>query len=358
VRRVHRTSGYSGSPVYIAYTERDVESTIVSGARSLWCAGVRPTDVVVHCLNYCLWTGGLTDHLCLERTGACVIPYGVGNSQNLLRTIQDVGATAISCTPSYLPKLEALLKADFGMSPRELCLQKGLFGGEPGIQDPETRRHIEETWGIKAIDANYGVSDVLSIFGSECPVREGLHFHGQGIVHVELVDPEQVRPIDIVQGATGELVCTTLLKEGQPLIRFRTGDLVRIVGTDRCECGRHGFRFRVLGRSDDMLVVKGINVFPHAVGGILAEHGSVLNGAYQLVVKGQPPYDSLQVEVEMPSNLTHDITERLCEAIAGQIRVRLDFSAIVVSVPEGTIEQSGDKARRIRRESDGSAEEC
>ena len=350
VRRVHRTSGYSGSPVYIAYTEADIANTVTAGARSFWCAGVRPSDIVVHCLNYCLWTGGLTDHLCLERTGACVVPYGVGNSRNLLRIIREIGATAISCTPSYLPKLEAILASDLGLQPRTLGLRKGLFGGEPGIQDPDTRRSIEETWGIEAIDANYGVSDVLSIFGSECPAREGLHFHGQGIIHVELIDPRRMRPLDMVQGATGELVCSTLLKEGQPLVRFRTGDVVQVVGTDRCDCGRHGFRFRVLGRSDDMLLVKGINVFPHSVAAILAGYRHALNGEYQIVIDSPPPYDRLRIEVEVLAGVDPAVAERACEALEREIRERLEFTAKVERVAQGAIGEQGEKAHRIRNE--------
>jgi phenylacetate-CoA ligase len=349
LRRVHRTSGHSGRPVYVAYTLEDIAMTLEAGARSFWCAGVRPGDVVIHCLNYCLWTGGLTDHHILEYTGACVVPYGVGNSRNLVDTIRYLRPTAISCTPSYLATLELLLRDEFQMQPRDLGLKVGLFGGEAGIQDHAFRSRIEELWGLRAVDANYGVSDVLSIFGAECECRDGLHFHGQGVLHVELVDPASGHPLPFERGRVGEFVYTTLRRESQPLIRFRSHDLAEIVDTGRCECGRTGFRFRILGRSDDMLVVKGINVFPHAVGEVIAVFGDRLTGEFEIIADSPPPLDHIRLRTEVRPGISAEQAAELAEALQREIRVRLEVTAKIDLVPEGTIPRTEGKSQRIRR---------
>lgn len=189
IRRIHKTSGTSGNPIYIAMSENDIRETLKAGRRAFVCAGVLPGEIVVHCLNYCMWAGGLTDHLSLEAAGAAVIPFGVGNTKSLIKTILDLKPIAISCTPSYLPLLESILDSEFKLKPWQLGLRKGYFGGEGGLQNEKFRKNIEDIWGISAIDANYGMSEALSIFGSECSNKAGLHFHGQGIIHVELIDP-------------------------------------------------------------------------------------------------------------------------------------------------------------------------
>ena len=165
-RRVHMTSGSTGKPLYVILTEKDLAATVEAGRRAFLCAGLTPDDTVIHCLNYCLWAGGVTDHLNLEATGATVIPFGVGNTKHLIETIRQLQPTSISCTPSYLSRLEVVLRDEFHMSPPELGLKKAFLGGEGGLQNPSVRSHIEEKWSIKAIDANYGMADVLSIFGA------------------------------------------------------------------------------------------------------------------------------------------------------------------------------------------------
>lgn len=170
--RVHKTSGTTGRPLYIALTARDIETTHECGARAYVCAGLGRGDRVIHCLNYQLWAGGVTDHLSLERTGATVIPFGVGNTHVLLRTIRDLQVNAISSTPSYLVHLADIVRAELGVEPHELGLRKGFFGGEPGLQNPNVRGAMERTWNLRAMDANYGMADVLSIFGAECARRD------------------------------------------------------------------------------------------------------------------------------------------------------------------------------------------
>jgi len=349
IRRIHRTSGSSGQPLFVYLTQNDIDCILEAGARSFWCAGVRPNDVVIHCLNYCLWMGGLTDHMCLEHTGATVIPYGVGNSKNLIATIKRLKPTAISCTPSYLSKLEIILHDDFKMNPRDLNLKKGLFGGEPGIQNFEKRKEIEEKWGIEAIDANYGMSDVLSIFGAECSYRKGLHFHGQGILYVELIDPISGKNLEIKRGQVGEFVLTNLKREAQPLIRYRSHDLVEILGVGFCECGRNGFRFRILGRSDDMLIIKGINVFPQAIADVLSQFLSSITGEFEIILDTPPPYEFLKIKVEYKGTLKRKNLHTLKQLIKNKLRELLEFKAEIELVPEGSIPRSIEKTKRIKK---------
>jgi phenylacetate-CoA ligase len=349
ILRVHRTSGTTARPLFIVLTALDVQHTLEAGARAFWCAGVRPDDTVVHCLNYCLWSGGLTDHLSLEKTGATVIPFGVGNSRFLLETMLQLKPTAISCTPTYLNTLAELLDKEFQRKPRELGLRKGLFGGEPGLQNPGTRTVLENTWGIEAVDANYGMSDVLSIFGSECRERNGLHFHGQGIVWSELIHPDTGESIPIRSGAVGELVLTTLLREGQPLFRLRTHDIAKIVGADGCRCGRSGFRFLILGRSDNMITVKGVNVFPDALHDIFFRYPEQLTGEYRMVLKHEGPYDLLDVQVEARASCADRERETLKHEMEGIVRRTLSVRIEIEWVGERTFPRGEGKTSRLVR---------
>ncbi|HEY6406590.1 MAG TPA: AMP-binding protein, partial [Ktedonobacteraceae bacterium] len=289
VIRAHKTSGTTGRALYVALTRRDRNLMNECAARSYWASGLRPNDTVVHCLNYRLWVGGFSDHEGLETTGATVVPFGVGQTALLIQTMRELQIGAISSTPSYmLPLHEAVLAQ--GLQPRDLGLRKGFFGAEPGMSEPDVRARMEETWGIRAMDANFGMADILSIMGSECEQRRGLHFHATGAVAVELIEPETGIPLALTEGAEGELVYTHLLKEAQPLVRYRARDVVRILGTGACACGRTSFRFRILGRSDDMLHVRGVNVFPTGVGNTLAQLSNQLSGEFQIIVDHPPPH--------------------------------------------------------------------
>ncbi|MDD5242400.1 MAG: hypothetical protein PHU49_00140 [Syntrophorhabdaceae bacterium] len=349
VIRIHRTSGTTGRPVFIAMTGNDIEATIRSGARCFWASGLRPDDVVFHCLNYCMWIGGYTDHQSLEKTGASVIPYGVGNSKNLIESIIEVKPTALSCTVSYLKKLELLLENDFNMEPANLSLTKGLFGGEGGLQDRQIRKKIEDTWGIKAMDANYGVSDVLSMFGGECSEQKGLHFMGQGNLYIELIDPDSGEVFPIEKGVTGEFVLTNLQREAQPVIRFRTHDMVEILDHNRCDCGRSSFRFKVLGRSDDMIVVKGLNIYPVAIGGVVSEFLDAMTGEYQIIVENKQPVDKITVAIEYRDGLSENERGRLNLAIAKRIKERFEVNSQIELVPAGALPRTEGKTKRLVR---------
>lgn len=347
VVRVHKTSGSTGRPLYIAMTRKDVQSTNECAARAFWAAGLRPDHLVVHCLNYCLWLGGYTDHSSLEYTGAAVVPFGVGYSGLLVRTIRDLGVTAISCTPSYMAVLARVVREELGLEPRDLGLRLGLFGGEPGMAIPGTRRAIEETWGLVARDANYGMSDTLSNFAAECDMRPELHFLGQGAILCQLIDPESERDREIVAGESGEFVFTTLGREGQPLLRYRSGDVVMILATDPCECGRTGFRFRVLGRSDDMLIVKGINVFPSSVETVLGEMRPQLTGAFQILLPRPNPLEVLSIRAEHGEAVPSGGLAGLRAGVERRLRELLSARAEVELVAPDTLPRFEGKAKRI-----------
>jgi phenylacetate-CoA ligase len=347
VVRVHKTSGSTGRPLYIAMTRQDARITNECAARAFWASGLRPDHVVVHCLNYCLWLGGYTDHSSLEHAGAAVVPFGVGHSGLLVRTIRDLGVTAISCTPSYMGVLARVVRDELGIDPRDLGLRLGLFGGEPGMALPGTRRAIEETWGMTARDANYGMSDTLSNFAAECDRRAELHFLGQGAILCQLVDPDRGHDREIAAGQSGEFVFTTLGREGQPLLRYRSGDVVTILGTDPCECGRTGFRFRVLGRSDDMLIVKGINVFPSAVENILAELRPEVTGAFQILLPRPNPLELLSIRAEHGGTVLPAQLEGLRVTVERRLRELLAVRAEVTFVAPDTLPRFEGKAKRL-----------
>ena len=348
--RIHRTSGTTGSFVYTALTENDADLTHDCGARSFWAAGLRPHHRVVHCLNYCMWMGGYTDHANLEKTGASVLPFGVGNSRLLVRVIRDAGITAISSTPSYPKYLEGAVREELGIEPAQLGLRLGLFGGEPGLDNPAYRSRIEETWGMKAQNANYGVSDVLCNFASVCEDNQKLHFLGQGALLVQLIDPITFQDVPIEDGAVGELVLTHLKKEAQPLVRYRTSDLMEILETGPCACGRTGFRFRIVGRADDMLHVKGINVFPNGVAKVLEDMFPEVTGEFQIVVSHPPPHTSLDIKVEHGRDIEKAKMASLKQQIKENIKQALNFAANIELVAPDSIERTKmGKAIRVVR---------
>ena len=350
VSRIHKTSGTTQKPLIIILTKSDLENSIRAGGIAFQAAGLKPDDIVAHCLNYCMWSGGLTDHQCLEATGASVVPYGVGNSTELIEMIISLGVTAIHCTPSYLTKLWDIITQEFELDPKDLPLRLGLFGAEPGLQYPGRRQQIEQDWGIKAMNANYGISEVLSIIGSECEARDGLHFMGEDSLIAELYQLEPDQYIPLRKGAVGELTLTNILKKAQPLIRYRTADIVEIVDTDLCTCGRSSFRFHIKGRSDDMIVVGGINVFPSAVERIISEFLDLLNGEYQIVLSTPPPHDNLLIRGEYRYDVREEKIKELKATMEKVCRSKLGFRPNIELLRNGALPRVEGKAQRIIKE--------
>ena len=291
--RMHVTSGTSGEPVAVGFTRSDHEANSAVGGEAFRIAGLRPDDVVAHCLNYALYAGGIADHMALEASGATVVPVGIGQSRRLLELIPRLGITAIFGTLSF-PAYLAARARELGMEPRSLGIRHIVTAGEPGAGLAAVRSEIEQAWGASVVDT-FGMSDVWSTMGGACEQGEGLHLTVEEHTVMELVDPDGGEPVPLEDGATGEFVWTHLRREASPLLRYRSADLGR-VWTSACACGRTTPRIRIDGRRDDMLRVQAVNVYPQAIGTILASDARL--GRYCVVAEGDPIVPPLRVFVE------------------------------------------------------------
>jgi phenylacetate-CoA ligase len=334
--RVHLSSGTTGKPLVIPYTERDLATSNEVGARAFWAAGVRPDDTVLHCLAYGFYTGGLSDHAALEATGATMVPVGLGQSARVLELWPELRPTALFSTITY-PLHLAEAAAERSIDPRRLGLSKLIVTGEPGGQIASTRRRLEDLWSATVGDT-YGLSDVWGTFAGECEEHDGLHFCGQGATLVELVDPDTEEQMPMEEGVRGELVFTHLQREAAPLIRFRSRDIAEIVALE-CECGRTGFRFRVAGRSDDMFRVRGVNVFPSAVEELLREFGI---DRFAIVLERFP--------VEPPVKILVEGVNGREQQLAQAVRARLEFTCEIAAA---SLPRSEAKSKRLYRVYEG-----
>ena len=334
--RMHLSSGTTGKPLVMSYTERDVATSAEVGARAFWAAGVRPDDTVLHCLSYSFYTGGISDHAALEGTGAAMIPVGLGQSARVLALWRDLRPTALFSTITY-PVHLAETAAESGFDPRSLGLAKLVVTGEPGGQIAATRKRLEELWGAEVGDT-YGLSEVWGTVAGECEERDGLHFSGQDAALVELIEPESGEQVPVEEGARGELVFTHLYREAAPLIRFRSRDVAEILGVE-CPCGRTGFRFRVVGRSDDMFRVRGVNVFPSAIEELMREQGV---DRFAIVLDSFP--------VEPPVRILVEGVKGRERELAQAVRARLDFTCEIAAA---TLPRSEAKSKRLYRVYDG-----
>ncbi len=315
--RLHVTSGTTGEPVAIGLTARDHAANSAVGGEAFRIAGLRGDDLVAHCLNYALYAGGIADHMALEASGATVVPVGVGQSRRLLELIPKLGITALFGTLSY----PAYLAAQAGGRPPRL--RHIVTAGEPGAGLAAVRREIEAAWGATVADT-FGMSDVWSTMAGECGHGEGLHLTCVEHAVLELVDGDGA-PVELEDGATGEAVWTHLQREASPLLRYRSGDLVR-VWTSACACGRTTPRIRVDGRADDMLRVQAVNVYPSAIGALVGHLGR-----WRVVATGDPIVPPLRVEVETDADLG-DLAERLRQALRAPFEVvRLNPGTLPVS---------------------------
>lgn len=345
--RIHKTSGTTNKPLLLVLTEKDVKKTVDVGSKCFSLSGLKYSDTVIHCLNYNMWAGGYTDHQSLEATGAAVIPFGVGNTNLLIETILQIKPTAIHCTPSYLKKIELVLKNDYKLNPIDLNLKLGLFGAEPGLQNPNFRKRIEDDWGLKAMNANYGLSDVLSMFGAECNYQNGLHFMGDNVILPELIDPLTQKNIDFEYGAIGELVLTNLVKEAQPLIRYRTNDVIKILSTSTCQCGEKGFRFEIIGRSDDMLIIKGLNVFVSTIDSIINKHLLKISGIFQVLISKEDPIEDLHLKIEIKDDINN--VEGLINQLIIDFKEAIHITPKIEICKEGSLPRYDGKTKKILR---------
>ncbi|ACF42429.1 phenylacetate--CoA ligase family protein [Pelodictyon phaeoclathratiforme] len=341
--RLHASSGTTGKSTVVGYTHNDIQMWSEVVARSLTMAGVGKTDIIQVAYGYGLFTGGLGLHYGAEKVGASVIPISGGNTKKQLQLMEDFGSTVIACTPSYAAYLgEALVEEKIDR--RNLKLKAGVFGAEPWTE--EMRTQIEQLLGIKAYDI-YGLSEIIGPGVSmECHCQKGMHIFEDHFIP-EIINPET--GVVLPYGELGELVFTPATKEAMPLIRYRTRDLTRL-HADKCECGRTLVRMeKCVGRSDDMLIIRGVNVFPSQVESVLLEM-SETKPHYLLVVDRENNLDILEIQVEIEEQFFSDEIkelEGLRQRIKANIASVLGISATIRLVEPGTIERSMGKAQRV-----------
>ena len=341
--RVHASSGTTGKKIVVGYTRKDLEAWADCVARMFTAIGLDNRDFIQIAYGYGLFTGGLGAHEGAQRIGATVIPISSGNTHNQIQTMVDFGSTALCCTPSYAMYLgEAINEA--GLRDK-IKLKAGVFGAEPW---PEDMRHaIEDSLGLKAYDI-YGLSEIMGPgVAYECSEQEGMHICEDMFI-AEIIDPDtgEVLP----EGATGELVFTTLTKEGFPVIRYRTRDICTLI-YEPCKCGRTHIRMKKpQGRSDDMLIIRGVNVFPSQIEEVLLRVNEDVTPNYQIIVDRVNNNDTFDINVEMSEKMFGDdvkTIELIERKITGELRSVLGIGAKVHLVNPKSIERSEGKAKRV-----------
>lgn len=348
VVEVHMSSGTTGKPVVDAYTHRDMALWADVMARTLDMAGVGPHDVVQNAFGYGLFTGGFGIHYGAEHLGALVLPMSSGNTRRQLETMTDFGTTVLTCTPSYALFL-AEYAAEHGVDLASSPLRAGFFGAEPWSL--EMRADIERKLGLRAFDI-YGLTEIIGPgVGGECEHQAGLHLF-EDHFYPEVVDPDTGVPLP--DGEAGELVLSTLTREGTPVLRYRTRDITYLID-EPCACGRTSRRIhRLMGRTDDMLIIRGVNIFPQQVEQVLLRANGV-EPHYRLVVDRQGSMDSLLVEVEMsPGMFSDEVSDLVAleRSLEADLKATLGIQARCRLLNPKSIERSEGKAKRIvdRRE--------
>lgn len=341
--RIHASSGTTGKPTVVGYTRKDITTWSDLMARTLTCGGATKDSVIQVAYGYGLFTGGLGVHYGAERLGASVIPISGGNTKRQIMLMKDFGTTVLACTPSYALYIAETM-AEMGIDRKDIKLKYGILGAEPWTEG--LRQEIEEKLCITAIDI-YGLSEIIGPgVASECLCKSGLHIWEDHFIP-EIIDTEtgEVLP----EGCEGELVFTTITKEGIPVIRYRTRDITSL-NYEPCACGRTHVRMqKVLGRTDDMLIIRGVNVFPSQIESILADIGET-QPHYLLVIDKVDNLDSLEVWVEVSEKLFSDEVRKLEELklrIAYEIHSTLGLTAKVKLVEPKSIERSEGKAKRV-----------
>jgi len=341
--RIHASSGTTGKQTVVGYTRKDIDTWAEVAARTLVSAGADRNSFIQVAYGYGLFTGGLGIHYGAERLGASVIPISGGNTKRQIQIMKDFGTTVLACTPSYALYMAEEME-EMGIKKEDLKLKAGVFGAEPWSEN--MRKEIEERFGILAIDI-YGLSEVIGPgVATECPCKCGLHIQEDHFIP-EIIDPvtEEVLP----EGSKGELVFTTVTKEGLPLLRYRTRDISSLT-YEKCECGRTSVRMsKVSGRSDDMLIIRGVNVFPSQVESVLLEFGETAPH-YLMIVDRIDNLDVLEIWVEVNQAMFSDQVKRI-EDVENKIRkaieVTLGINAKVKLVEPKTIERNEGKAKRV-----------
>lgn len=344
VVRFHASSGTTGRSTVVYYTQEDIDTWAGLMARVLKTTGLTNRDIMQVIYTYGFFTGGFGFHYGAERLGVSVIPSGAGNTTRQLEIMRDFKTTSFTSTPSYALHLAEVARQN-GIDPRaDLHLRQGVFGGEPWGE--ALRAQIEETFGIDAYD-NYGLSEICGPgVACECEAKDGLHFWEDYFI-LEVIDPETGEVL--ADGEKGELVFTPLWKQAMPLLRYRTGDISRIIDDD-CSCSLPFKRIeRITGRSDDMLIIRGVNIFPSQIEEVISQHPA-FQGHYQLVIDREGAMDRLTIRMEVTEELFSGSLKdllRIQKEIGQAIRSAFFISSEVKLVEEGTIPRSMGKAQRV-----------
>lgn len=341
--RLHSSSGTTGTPTVILHTKKDLEEWANQVARNLWMVGLRPDDVFQNSSGYGMFTGGLGFQYGAERLGMLTIPAAAGNSLRQIKFMTDFGTTALHAVPSYVTRLYEVMQS-VGVDPRKDTKLKVLaIGAEPHSE--EQRRRIEEMMGVKAYNS-FGMSEMCGPgVGFECQEQNGLHFWEDYYI-VEIVEPDTLEPV--ADGEIGELVLTSLCREAMPLLRYRTRDLTRVLGRT-CPCGRNHVRIdRMRGRSDDMMVLRGVNIFPIQIEKILMTYPELANN-YLITLTTDADNDNMTVEVELEELFTDDFRrlQELTNRIQRALKDEILLTPHVKLLPKGTLPVSEGKAVRV-----------
>ncbi len=341
--RVHASSGTTGKPTTVGYTQKDIDNWKEVLSRCLAMAGIDNNDIMQISYGYGLFTGGLGVHYGAENVGCTVIPISGGNTRRQLQLMSDFGSTVLACTPSYALHLADAL-TEHGYSLKDMKLKTGVFGAEPWTDNMRTE--LEKKWGIKAYDI-YGLSEIMGPgVANDCATHTGLHVH-EDHFYPEIVDADTKKPLP--DGMEGELIFTTLTKEGIPLLRYNTRDL-SILNREKCACGRTSVRMKkITGRSDDMLIIRGVNLFPSQIEHVLLEMGET-SAHYMLYVDKENNLDTLELQVEMDeTNLMDTIRDlqMLSRKIEHALNSAIGLSVKVTLVEPKTIARSEGKAVRV-----------
>lgn len=341
--RLHASSGTTGKPTVVGYSKKDLDTWSELVARMVTQAGVNQDDVAQITFGYGLFTGAFGLHYGLEKAGAAIVPSSVGNTRKQIMLMQDFGTTVLVGTPSYCLHLAEAAR-EMGVDPHELKVRIGLFGAEAWTES--MRAELERAWGIRATD-NYGLSEVMGPgVAGECPERAGMHISEDHFL-VEVIDPVSGEPLEY--GQEGELVITTLTKEAFPVLRYRTRDIT-VLNPEPCNCGRTSVRMsKVTGRTDDMLIISGVNVFPSQIESVLMSIEGI-SPHYQIMVGKKGYLDYLEVRVEL-SQASFTGQFRDLEALEGRLRAKLQsvlsIGARVRLMEPHSIERSQGKAKRV-----------
>ena len=339
--RLHAFSGTTGHPTVVGYTGHDIDAWADLMARSLAAAGVRRGDVVDNAYGYGLFTGGLGVHYGAERLGAVVVPVSGGSTERQVALIVDFGARVLCATPSYALAITEVAEKQ-GIDLTKSALAVGVFGAEPWSD--AMRREIEARLGLKAVDI-YGLSEIMGPgVACECECQAGLHGWEDHFLF-EVIDPETGKPVP--EGEAGELVITTLTKEALPMLRYRTRDITRIT-TAPCDCGRTHLRIlRIAGRNDDMLIIRGVNVYPSQIEAVLVGQPNIVPH-YQIVVERRGTLDHVSIEVEVQPGVRVDTFTALAREVAHHIKPLVGITTDVFLKKPGDIPRSQGKAVRVR----------